>query len=220
MNGVFVTANNTDAGKTWIGSRLLSELLNQNISVQVRKPVESGWPSNSDLSSTDAFKLAQSINKLDELDIICPNRFTAAIAPDRSAMLEGKTLSVTQLYEDCTHKLVETDFLYVEGAGGFYSPICEGGLNADLAEALQLPILLIVANRLGCINQALLNIEAIANRGLKLSAIVLNSTEASKADIGMDNLSDIQKWVDCEVISIKYNQESPEPFKRLAQLLI
>ena len=60
----------------------------------------------------------------------------------------------------------------VEGAGGFYSPLCEDGLNADLAKALQLPILLIANDQLGCINHILLTAEAIKQKELQLMAII------------------------------------------------
>lgn len=219
MKGLFVTGTDTNVGKTWVGSKLVAELKQQNISVQVRKPVESGWPCVDDVSDTDAWKLANAINKLDSLDIICPNRFTAALSPDRAASLEGETITLQQLQNDCLRKITESDFLYVEGAGGFYSPICHNGLNADLAVSLSLPILLVVENRLGCINQALLNVEAIANKNLTLTAIALNKPNNDEAEAAMDNFSDIQKRVSCEVIAFNHNQETTESIKKLSDLI-
>jgi hypothetical protein len=67
----------------------------------------------------------------------------------------------------------------VEGAGGFYSPLASDGLNADLAERLALRILLVAANRLGCINHVLLTVDAIRSRGLKLLAVALNQIRPS-----------------------------------------
>jgi len=171
MKGLFVTANDTNVGKTWVGSRLIAELKNQNISIQARKPIESGWPDTDEgIIETDAWKLANAIRELDALDVICPNRFKLPLSPDRAANLENETITLKQLQTDCLRKVTESDFLYVEGAGGFYSPICHDGLNADLAASLSLPVLLVVENRLGCINQTLLNVEAIQRRGLSLVA--------------------------------------------------
>lgn len=228
MKGLFVTATDTNVGKTWVGSRLVAELIKQGVNVQARKPVESGWPSSNDVSETDAWRLAKAMGRVEALDIICPNRFSAALSPDRAAQLEGKKITLQQLHQDCLREVKETDFIYVEGAGGFYSPICTDGLNADLASELGLPVLLVVENRLGCINQTLLNVEAIAKRGLKLRAIALNepngSLEINKSENkdvkAMDNYSDIQKRVDCDVIAFHYNQSNSNSIKQLAHLII
>jgi hypothetical protein len=69
--------------------------------------------------------------------------------------------------------------VWVEGAGSFYSPLASDGLNADLAERLALRILLVAANRLGCINHVLLTVGAIRSRGLKLLAVALNQIRPS-----------------------------------------
>ena len=220
MKGLFITATDTDVGKTWVGSRLLVELKKLNVDVQARKPVESGWPNSADVSETDAWKLANAMGEVDTIDVVCPNRFSAALSPDRAAMLEGETISLKQLHQDCLRGVQESDFLYVEGAGGFYSPICNDGLNADLAVSLELPILLVVEDRLGCINQALLNVEAIAKRGLRLCAIALNKPRQTEGDNGMDNFLDIQKRVDCEVVTFDYNQKPSDSIEQLAQLVI
>ena len=219
MKGLFTTATDTNVGKTWVGSRLVAELKKREISVQARKPIESGWPKPDDVNTTDAWKLANAMGQVDALDVVCPNRFTAALSPDRAAMLEGKKISLQQLKQDCLHEVKDSDFLYVEGAGGFYSPICDDGLNADLAVSLGLPVLLVVDNRLGCINQALLNVEAIARHGLKLSAIALNKVHQDQTDASMDNFSDIQKRVECEVIPFDFNQISSNSIEPLAKIV-
>lgn len=220
MNGLFVTGTDTNVGKTWIGAKLIKELIKQQISVKARKPIESGWPSDSDVSDTDAWKLANAMGRTDTLELVCPNRFSAAVSPDRAAMLEGQQVTLKKLEKDSVIGLNDSDFLYVEGAGGFYSPICDDGLNADLALSLELAVLLVVENRLGCINQALLNVEAIHKQGLKLTAIVLNKPNQNEIDESMDNLSDIQKRVDCEVISFDYNQKNAESIKQLVNAIL
>ena len=165
MKGVFITGTDTDVGKTWVGQKIIQQLIKEGVSVEPRKPVESGWPD--DITQSDAWKLSHAANKEEMLDTICPNRFFAAISPDRAAKIEGKLVTISQLSIQCTDNLnAEDDFLYVEGAGGFYSPICSDGLNADLAKALNLPVILVVDDRLGCINHTLLSVEAIEKKGL------------------------------------------------------
>jgi len=118
---------------------------------------------------------------------------------------------------------VKENFLYVEGAGGFYSPLCADGLNADLASTLGLPILLVAENRLGCINQVLLTLEAIERRGLVLSAIVLNNVSKNednpKFNSNMNNYKDLSAMVSCPIISIQHNQND-SAFDELALLFL
>ena len=92
------------------------------------------------IDSADALELQAANNNLETIDRIAPYRFKAALAPPRAAALEGSHLQVVDLYNACSldnssHRLI------VEGAGGFYSPLAENGLNADLASLLQLAVL-------------------------------------------------------------------------------
>ena len=68
----------------------------------------------------------------------------------------------------------DSSLLVVEGAGGFYSPIAEDGLNADLAGQLGLQVVIVVDDRIGAVNQSLMTIEAVEKRGLSIATIILN----------------------------------------------
>ena len=217
MKGVFVTGTNTDVGKTWVGKQIIQIFVRNGIDVLPRKPVESGW--SEDVSKTDAWSLANAAEKIHLLDQICPNHFTEAVSPARAAHLEGITLSLDCVYKQCITDVEEDQFLYVEGAGGFYSPLCYQGLNADLAVLLGLPILLVVDSYLGCINHTLLTIEAIKKRNLKLMAVVLNSTSENDS-IDMDNFDDLKNLIEAPIVQIKHNEESLDPFDELFRILI
>lgn len=206
--GIFVTGTDTDVGKTWVGQQLITRLMAAGISVHVRKPVESGWPV--DIPQSDAWKLADAANMTDQLDRVCPYHFQAAISPVRAAALESQTLTVHQLDQTCC-TLTEDDFLYVEGAGGFYSPLVSDGLNADLAEVLKLPIVLVAHDRLGIINQVLLTKEAIERRGLELRCVVLNETSSVTKISGMDNFDDLTSLLDVPVFAFAYQQREVSP---------
>ncbi len=216
MKGVFITGTDTDVGKTWVGQKIIQQLTKDGVSVEPRKPVESGWPE--DITLSDAWKLSHAANKEEKLNAICPNRFLAAISPDRAAKIEGKFLTIGQLSTQCTENFnSKKDFLYVEGAGGFYSPLCSDGLNADLAKALKLSVILVVADRLGCINHTLLSIEAIKKQGLLLLGVVLNNVEESNPDSrNMNNYEDLSEKIDCPLISF---ENSSEPAKQICRWL-
>ncbi len=180
--GVFITGTDTNVGKTWVGVRLAQKLQHDyGLNVIPRKPVESGW-SDEKLEQTDAWLLASAADKQEYINQVCPYRFKAPVSPERAAQNEGVTLSLDAIRQCCEITPGKNDFILVEGAGGFYSPLCADALNADLMLALGLPLLLVAEDRLGCINQVLLNIEAIKNTKLKLCAVVLNR----KKDQGMD----------------------------------
>ncbi|MDA3869426.1 MAG: dethiobiotin synthase [Gammaproteobacteria bacterium] len=204
MRGVFVTGTDTDVGKTRIATALARQLNSQGIRVVPRKPVESGCrKSDGELIPADALALQLAADYAGELPEVCAYRFEAALSPVRAARLSGKKITLAHLQRACTSE-DKTSFMLVEGAGGFYSPLAEDGLNADLAEALQLPVLLVADDRLGCINQILLTTEAIEKRGLKLAAIVLNAT-MPQAPTGMDNAEDLRELIDTPVYSVAYD---------------
>lgn len=217
MKGIFVTGTDTSVGKTWVGEHLIKALVDNGLDVVPRKPVESGWADN--VLETDAWILASAASKLDELDKICPHHFKTPVSPVRAAEIERKSISLSLLKDQCLADIKPKQFLYVEGAGGFYSPLCSDGLNADLASELKLPVLLVVANRLGCINHALLTVEAIKQRKLTLQAIVLNDNYPKQSSPDMDNLADLKKLFKYPIISIGNDSSSKNGFKLLANLI-
>ena len=192
-NGYFITGSDTDVGKTYIACQLVRQLVQQGVEVETRKPVESGceMSANGELITHDALALQQANGNRETIDRIAAYRYRAALAPPRAARLENREILIEQLLDACEadhpqHRLI------VEGAGGFYSPLAENGLNADLASALQLPVIIVVNDRIGAVNQALMTIQAVESRQLRVAAIVLNQVEPV-ADAQMDNAMDLQK---------------------------
>ncbi|VAW60784.1 Dethiobiotin synthetase [hydrothermal vent metagenome] len=175
MQGIFITGTDTSIGKTFIACKIASELISRNINVIPRKPVESGCTqTNNKLIPEDAVKLKQAAQSTDTIETICRWRFKQAISPASAAQLNNQHISLDMLTQACTKNINKDHFLLIEGAGGFYSPICENALNADLAKQLNLPLILVAENRVGCINQVLLCLHAIEHYKLKVRAIVLN----------------------------------------------
>lgn len=211
MQGVFITGTGTGVGKTRIAVNIASQLTRHKINVIPRKPVESGCPRQGDrLLPQDAIALKQATNFEGELSEVCPYPFEPAVSPVRAARLVNRVLTTEQLATHCRQGN-ENDFMLIEGAGGFYSPLAEDGLNADLAVALQLPIILVADDRLGAINQVLLTTNAIQARGLPLLAVVLNAV-ADNTNDDMDNLADLHEHLDRPVYAIPFNRNGREQF--------
>ena len=195
MHGLFITGTDTGVGKTRIGTTLAHCLVERGVRVRVRKPVESGClRGENGLLPQDALALHAAARSAEPLERVCRYCLEAAISPERAAALEGLALNLEQLLAACRASVNEDDFLLVEGAGGFYSPLAPGVLNADLAAALGLPVLLVAADRLGAINHALLTAQAIERHGLTFAGLVLNAA-ASVTDPRMDNAADLERWL-------------------------
>jgi dethiobiotin synthetase len=198
MHGVFITGTSTDVGKTFIAVEIARQLSQRNITVIPRKPIESGCVKHGDeLIPLDATALREAANYQGPLSEVCPYRFEPPISPVRAAHLANKILTTEQLVKICLDGS-EHGFLLVEGAGGFYSPLAENGLNADLAVALQLPVLLVADDKLGTLSQVLLNVEAMQMRDLPVAGVVINAT-SEKQNEHMDNVADLRERLDCPV---------------------
>ncbi|BBL72523.1 dethiobiotin synthase [Methylogaea oryzae] len=207
--GLFVTGTDTGVGKTRVAAALAQLLTQHGATVRPRKPAESGCPrKDGRLFPQDADALRLAAGALDPIETVCPYPFEPAIAPDRAARLAGRPLTIAALAAACREGVKEGDFLLVEGAGGFYSPLAEDGLNADLAVALGLPVLLVAADRLGCINHTLLCVEAISRRGLTLAGVALNRTAPAAAGLAMDNAADLGARLGRPVLNLPYREET------------
>ena len=199
-SGIFITGSDTGVGKTFVGVRLTRRLFQQGVDVQPRKPVETGCRlSGNDLIPADAAAYYHAIDKSGNLSAICPWRYRLAASPAEAARRENRPLTLQNLIDACAGN--DASFRVVEGAGGFYSPIAsDKALNADLAEALGLETLLVVADRLGAINQTLLAAEAIAGRGLTLKGVVLNQLSPTRE--ALNNAEALREHLDCPVLTL------------------
>lgn len=174
LGGFFITGTDTDVGKTFVSGCIASNLLQEGIPLAPRKPIASGCQRQADgsLLAEDALFLQQSSHSTESLETICPYQFEPAISPHTAIKRAKLSITVSDLALACRTK--DNQFALVEGSGGFYSPIAKDGLNKDLAVKLRYPVVLVVANRLGCINQTLLTIQAIEDAGLTIHSIIVN----------------------------------------------
>ena len=201
MKILFITGTDTGVGKTYVGCMLVKAFNRTGLICLPRKPIETGCIlRNGELVPEDATLYVQAANDTISLDEICPYRYEPPISPERALRLAKDTVSVKDLLQACRPDS-NADVLLVEGAGGFYSPLCTDGLNADLAQKLKGEVILVAQDRLGCINQVLLAIEAIQHRKLKLLAVVLNQYRQHEERC-MENLEDLRARLALPVIPI------------------
>jgi dethiobiotin synthetase len=197
--GFFITGTDTDVGKTFIATRIAQQLRQQGHMVAPRKPIASGCirQTNGTLLSEDALALQFGAQSSESLDTICPYQFEPALSPQTALEMAKQVVTTQDLVLAC--ETPKNSFKLVEGAGGFLSPLCSNGLNRDLAVELQIPVIVVVANRLGCLNQALLTLEAIQNCGLTTHAIVINHVQYDSHNFA----EDLHKWTDIPIFQQK-----------------
>ena len=217
MRGLFVTGTDTGVGKTRAATALAHALATRGVDVRVRKPAESGVPDGPDgPMPQDAAALRLAAGAREPLSTVCAYALRAALSPERAAELEGVELVLDDLLAAARGD-VGDGFALVEGAGGFYSPVARGALNADLAQALGLPVLVVAADRLGTINHTLLTVEAVRARGLDVAAVVLNQP-APSSDAEMDNAGELARWLGRPVVRLPHGTPcGPDTWRREAE---
>ena len=220
--GLFVTATDTSAGKTTLLCKLIRQLEKTGLALHIRKPVESGCVlKNGRLTPLDATALADASCHHLSVEQVCPYRLRHTSSPARAAQLEHVELTIQQLAEACTVGTDDQSFSLIEGAGGFYSPIARDGLNADLACLLGLPLLIVIESRLGCINHALLTIEAAQRRQIPIASIVVNQT-TQMGDT--DNYEELKSLTEIPVFKMNYetssNQKTDANIETLVEYLL
>jgi dethiobiotin synthetase len=178
MRGVFVTGTDTGVGKTLFSAALLLRLGAAGLRAAACKPVSAGCRREGGrLVNADAELLADAAPAQRSLALVNPVAFEPAIAPHIAAAEAGMLLTAADLVAACRSAAEGAEYLVVEGAGGWRVPLGDTGSLADVAIGLQLPVVLVVGLRLGCLNHALLSAEAIRADGLALAGWVANTLE-------------------------------------------
>lgn len=173
--GFFVTGTDTEVGKTVISVGLIHALQQQGLKVAAMKPVASGCQMTADgLRNDDALALQQAADITVDYQAINPYAFEPAIAPHIAAQQAGVSIDLTKLLQGYQQLKSMSDAVVVEGAGGWLVPLNANQSIADLAVKINLPVVLVVAIKLGCINHALLTVESIRATGLDLAGWVAN----------------------------------------------
>jgi dethiobiotin synthetase len=211
MNSFFVIGTDTGVGKTLVAAALLHALARRHPRVVGMKPVAAGrirvgasWASEDAL----ALRAASTVAAPPELDN--PFLLPDPISPHITAKRAGVRVDIAHLvrcYRELAHR---ADAVVVEGAGGFHVPLSDNETGADLAQALALPLVLVVGLRLGCLNHAALTAEAVRARGLTLAGWVANRIDP-EMQAQEDNIAWLQRRVAAPLLADIAHQDAPDP---------
>jgi len=188
----FVTGTDTEVGKTWISVALLRALAARGERVIGMKPIAAGAdPTPQGPRNADALALAAASTVPVPYELINPYCLIDPISPDIAASRAGINIDIGTINEAYRQLARQADSVVVEGAGGWLVPINPRETLADLARALDLPVVLVVGLRLGCVNHALLTAAAIRASGLPLLGWVGNQIDPAYAALA-ENLANLR----------------------------
>ncbi len=176
LQSVFVTGTDTEVGKTVVTGLLARFLAEKGYNVITQKWIQTGCKGfPDDVSSHLDFMNVKRIDIKNYIEHICPYTFKIACSPHLASRLEKRKIRQGKIKNSFSILSKQFDCVVVEGIGGALVPFNNKKLVIDIAAQLDMSVLLVASNKLGCINHTLLTVEAIKRRGLKLLGIIFNN---------------------------------------------
>jgi len=164
---LFLTGTGTGVGKTFVAIELLHWLRSRGIRAVGMKPICCG-------DREDARRLHAASGEGISIEELNPVWLQSPVAPSVAAQIEQVEIDLGRI-RDCFRNLSERfDTVIVEGVGGWLVPITEELFVGDFAKELELPVAIVAANRLGCLNHVMLTLESVQRRGLVCAGVILN----------------------------------------------
>jgi dethiobiotin synthetase len=178
MSGYFIVGTDTGVGKTVIATALISHLVAAGQRVAAMKPVSAGcvW-TNEGCLNDDVMQLRQAANVSLPLDLVNPYAFEPAIAPHIAAQQAGVEIDLARIELAYREIASQAECVIVEGVGGLLVPLNDKQTAADMVRRLNLPVILVIGMRLGCLNHALLTVEAMQQRDISLVGWIANRVD-------------------------------------------
>lgn len=189
MSGFFITGTDTEIGKTFVSTLLINFFVQEGLRVIGMKPIASGAKIiDGVLKNDDALSLIEASNVITDYKNINPYVFEPAISPHLAAEQTGAKINLDKIKKNFKELEQKSDIVIVEGVGGWYAPLNVEATISDLARALNIPIIIVVGLRLGCLNHALLTVQAVQQTGLPIAGWIANYVE--------DNFSSAEKNIE------------------------
>ena len=170
---LFLTGTDTGVGKTFVAALLVRSLRAAGMDTVPMKPICSG-------DRDDAEQLYDACEGDITLNTINPVWYRTPVAPYTAAIVENRPPDLDLIRETFQRLRERKRSIIVEGAGGWMVPITREYFMADLAAEMELPVAVVVQNKLGAINHTLLTVRDIQRRGLPFAGVILNHTDANE----------------------------------------
>jgi len=209
VRGLFIAGTESGVGKTLIGCALAFAAHARGKRVGVMKPIETGCREVAGiLEPADARGLAYAAASDLPIELICPYRYRSALAPPAAADADNVAPpDILEIAEACRKIAARSEFVIVEGIGGIATPITWGKDSTDLARALNLDIVIVAANRPGCLNASRLTIDHAQSRGIGIVGLILNDLDATASPAAETNLDSLRKVTEVPILGrVRFKQ--------------
>jgi dethiobiotin synthetase len=204
QQGYFVTGTGTGVGKTVVSCALLDAFGSQGKAALGMKPVAAGMENGKWM---DVELLMAASNVTAPRQLVNPYSFVPSIAPHIAAGQAGMHIDIEVICNACLELQQLADIVIVEGVGGFLVPLNEWQDGSHMAQALGLPVILVVGMQLGCLNHALLTEQAVHAAGLTLAGWVANCVD-SRMQALHENVKALEKRLECPLLGVLPFQKS------------
>lgn len=198
--GFFITGTDTGIGKTHVAVQLIHLWRSTGERVVAMKPVAAGCERLADGSwwNEDVARLSAATGQADHKSMN-PYRFFPPVSPHIAAREAGVAIRLDVIVNHYKKLAAYADVVVVEAAGGWLAPLSDQQFMADMAQALQLPVILVVGMRLGCISHALLTARAVLAAGLPLAGWVANRV-VPQQQAYTQNLETLQRHIQAPLL--------------------
>ncbi len=197
----FITGTDTDSGKTYVTCLLLEALRREGLNAVGYKPLACG-------DRVDAHALRQAGEDTLTLEEINPVYLKVPASPFAAGLLENKAVDVEAARQGFFSLAVQYSHVLVEGAGGWEVPLTSSTSMADFAAALSIPIIVVVNNKLGCLNHTILTVRNIQARGLTCAGIILNYAQDERDLASISNRMVLEQFLNVPVLAEIMHGES------------
>jgi len=200
---IFVTASDTEVGKTFCSCAIAEAFWSDGLSVGVYKPVLSGlsWCDSSE-TLDDATLLQSAAGSTDDIALINPYRFDAAVTPAHAAHLENVKIDKQKLHENYNDIKARHDITIVEGAGGLMSPVTDDYLNIDMICDFQCPVIVVTDTKLGRINHTLMTLNLLKERGAEVLGVIVNMYPKDPNEANKSLIKYIELFSDVKILAV------------------
>ena len=203
LSGFFVTGTDTEVGKTLVSGALIVKLREQQISAIGFKPVVAGtYKDAGGITLNEDLETLRVASDLGHNEFsLCPYLLDQPAAPHLVAAQQGLKLEMSVMTNAFQNIQKRADCVVVEGAGGLLIPLNKDEDLGEFAKKIDLPIILVVGMKLGCLNHALLTHEAIKARNLKIAGWIANAL-AEEMPLLQENLQTLQARIEAPFLGL------------------
>ncbi len=203
MRGYFMTGTDTEIGKTWASVTLIHALRSQGLSVTAMKPVAAGLDEPS-----DAELLAEACGQAINPQWLNPLHFSLPASPHLAAQQERQEITLAPVIQAFDRLAGSADRIIVEGVGGWMVPLSERLMLPDLVKTLELPVILVVGLKLGCLNHALLTADKIQQDGCVLAGWIGNTVDPHMPLLA-ENIATLTEKISAPLLGVIPQTDTP-----------